>query len=77
MMKVREITIKFSANKKRERLAQEQLLNHDIEVLEHQLQQSPVTLANVQAELDTKKAAIEELYNYQTQGAYIRTLQLL
>ena len=73
MMEVRRETILYSAEKKRERLGEEQLLNHDIEVLEHQLQQNAIGDPNIQAELSAKKAALENIYNYQAQGAFIRS----
>ena len=73
LMEIRRITILFSAKKKRERIALEQLLSHDIEMLEHNLQQNPVNNVILQAELDDKRAALEDIYNYQAHGAYIRS----
>ena len=73
MMKIRGDTIRYSAKKKGDRMSTELSLKHDIEILEYSLQQSSIANPNIQAELDTKKASIEELYNYQTLGAYIRS----
>ena len=73
LMEIRRMTILFSARKKRERIALEQLLNHDIEILELNLQQNPVNNETMQVELDEKRAALEDMYNYQAHGAYIRS----
>ena len=69
LMEIRRETITYAANKKRNRIKEEQLLNHDIEILEYNLQQNPVTDPNLQTELENKKAALENIYNYQAQGA--------
>jgi hypothetical protein len=54
MMEIRRETILYSAKKKRDRIAEEQLLNHDIEILEHHLQQNTIADQNMQNELDAK-----------------------
>ena len=72
-MEIRRETIAYSAHKKRERIKEEQLLNHDIEILENNLQQNPLADLNIQTELEDKKAALETIYNYQAQGAYVRS----
>ena len=54
-------------------MAEEQILNNDIEILEHHLQQNPVYVENIQTELNDKKDALENLYKYQAQGAYVRS----
>ena len=72
-MEIRRETIAYSALKKRNRIKDEQLLNHDIEILEFNLQQNPIPDLNLQQELDDKKAALETIYNYQAQGAYVRS----
>ena len=73
MMELRRVTILYSAEKKRSRLAEEQILINDIEILEHHLQQNPVYVENIQTELNDKKDALENLYKYQAQGAYVRS----
>ena len=73
LMEIRRDSILFSAEKKRNRLAEEQILINDIEILETQAQNSidPVNITS--AELDRKRQALEKIYNYQAQGAYIRS----
>ena len=71
-MEIRRVTILFSAEKKRHRIANEQLLNHDIEILEFQLQRNPPNFELIQNELNNKKEELENLYTYQAQGAYVR-----
>ena len=71
-MEIRRVTILFSAEKKRNRIANEQLLNHDIEILEFQLQRNPPNFELIQNELNNKKEELENLYKYQAQGAYVR-----
>ena len=55
LMEIRGATIKYAANKKRNRKAQEQLLLHDIEILEFQLQANTVNRDIVENELEIKK----------------------
>ena len=73
MMEIRQETIIYSAAKKRNKVAEEQLLNHDIEILEYQIQQNPTRDETLQSELDEKKSALENIYKYQAQGAYVRS----
>ena len=56
LMEIRRETIAYSALKKRNRIKDEQLLNHDIEILEFNLQQNPIPDLNLQQELDDKKS---------------------
>ena len=63
----------YSAQKKKERNALEQLLNHDIEILENQMQRLNNTDERLSAELNTKRVALEEIYKYQAEGAFIRS----
>ena len=72
LMEIRGVTISYSAQKKRERNADEQLLNHDIEILEKQLQDGNANNM-LREELDNKKNALENIYNYQAHGAFIRS----
>ena len=73
MMEIRGATIMYSAQKKKERNALEQLLNHDIEILENQMQRLNNTDERLSAELNTKRVALEEIYKYQAEGAFIRS----
>ena len=73
MMEIRRVTIIYSAKKKRERIAEEQLLNHDIEILENRLQENQIANDNIEVELEEKKAALENIYNYEARGAFIRS----
>ena len=72
-MEIRRVTILFSASKKRNRLEKELSLLSDIEILENQVQNSVDHNDNLETELHDKKEALEELYRYQAQGAYIRS----
>ena len=73
LMEIRRVTILFSAKKKRERIAEEQLLNHDIEILENRLQEKQTADNHIDTELQEKRAALESIVNYQAQGAFIRS----
>ena len=73
MMEIRRDTILFSAKNKRERNAREQLLNHDIEILENQIQTHGDISGRLSEELDAKKHSLEEIIKYQAQGAFIRS----
>ena len=72
MMEIRRTSILYSAQKKRERNATEQLLNHDIEILENELQKGNNSEI-LKAEIERKKSALEEIIKYQAQGAFIRS----
>ena len=55
MMEIRRDTILYSAKKKRERNAAEQLFNHDIEILEDQVQRNGMNAdVNLSEELKNK-----------------------
>ena len=73
MMEIRRVTILYSASMKRERNARELLLNHDIEILENQIQAQDDVNERLSEELNIKKAALEEIYKYQAEGAFIRS----
>ena len=70
LMEIRKVTIKYSSFKKKERFAEQQLLMHDIEVLEssHQPQDE-----FTRKELSQKRAALERILEYEAEGAYIRS----
>ena len=53
MMEIRRSTILYSAQKKRERNALEQLLNHDIEILENQIRRLNHADERLSAELNS------------------------
>ena len=73
MMELRRGTILFLGREKRERISMEQLLNHDIEISANNLIQNNVMNEDILAELDNKRVSLENIYNYQAQGAYIRS----
>ena len=73
LMEIRRVTISYSAEKKRNRLAEEQMLVHDIEILEKHSQNSIDPNDEAAAELEQKRQALENIYNYQARGAYIRS----
>ena len=71
MMEIRKVTISFSAKMKRERCNKEVELITDIEAMEADAQnfdQYPLFVT----ELKNKKAELQELIQYKTQGAYVR-----
>ena len=72
LMEIRHRTIQFSASLKRNREADEKELLNDIKILENNM----FTTNNnddIIAELEHKKESLEEIYNYQARGAYIRS----
>ena len=73
MMEIRRATILYSAEKKRNRMSEELLLNHEIEILENNIQNVGRNDQRILEELQTKKDALENLYKYQAQGAFIRS----
>ena len=74
LMEIRRETISFSGRKKKERQSEELLLIHDIEVLENKLADSQLeaTFQTTNANLQSKKQELEQIYSYQAQGAYVR-----
>ena len=73
LLEVRRITIQYSATKKRERAAYEQLLLHNIEILTFELNMSNEnTFTAISEQLQLKKADLETVYAHKAQGAYIR-----
>ena len=72
-MEIRRDTISYSAQKKRDRISQEQLLNHEIETLENNISSSNYSNEILSEELKIKKDALELIYKYQAQGAYVRS----
>ena len=72
LLEIRGITIQFAARKKKSRVAEEQKLVNDIEILENHLDLG-TTNEEMIKELDSKKVALENLYKYQAQGAYVRS----
>ena len=71
LLEIRRVSIAFSAMKKRNRMAEEVSLLKDIEILENLSRTDPIE--DTINELNDKKEALEQLYNYQAQGAYIRS----
>ena len=74
MMEIRRISIQFAATKKRNRMAEEISLLNDIDILERAGQNNQDD--NDSKELNDKRIALEKLYNYQVQGAYVRSRAL-
>ena len=73
-MEIRGATIKYSSNKKRDNKAQEQLLLHDLEILESQLQNNPNNSnEQLKTELNTKREALENLLKHEAEGAFVRS----
>ena len=74
LLEIRRETLIFSAFKKRERQAKEQLLLHEIEVLESNIAvvENDEAFEEDNDNLQSKKAELERLYEYQAQGAFIR-----
>ena len=73
LMEIRGATIKYSSKKKRDNKATEQLLMHDIEILETQLQRNTSLNAEIIDELETKKDALENLIKHEAEGAFVRS----
>ena len=74
LLEIRRETIAFSSQKKRKRQAEELLLLHDIEALEKQIcdEKNEANFRVVNNNLQIKKSALEEIYTYQAQGAFVR-----
>ena len=72
MMEIRGDTIMYSSQKKREQNRLENVLKNEIEILEKNLQDGYDT-DDIEFELENKKEALENIYSYQAQGAYIRS----
>ena len=70
MMEIRRISIQFAATIKRNRNSEEINLLNDIDIHERASQNNQSYNSE---ELSEKKIALEKLYNYQAQGAYVRT----
>ena len=65
--------MKYSTSKKRERIANELLVLHDIEILENELANSTNdAFININEQLQIKRQELEAIYEHQAQGAYIR-----
>ena len=72
-LEIRRLTINYSAAKKRDRIANEQLLLHDIEILETELIKSNNdSFININEQLQIKRQELETIYEHQAQGAYVR-----
>ena len=67
LMEIRQVSIQFASRLKKARLQDEQELLKDIEILENATKDEALI-----EELERKKQALEEIYSYQAQGAYIR-----
>ena len=72
LMEIRGSTIKYSSEIKRSNRAQEQLLVHDIEILEKQIQSNNFQNFHLD-ELNDKKTTLENLLSCEAEGAYIRS----
>ena len=72
MMEIRRDTILYSAQQKRERNFNEQKLNHDIEILEKEMQKEAAD-ENTKFEYERKKKELEEIIKYQAEGAFVRS----
>ena len=73
LMEIRGATIKYSSKKKRDNKATEQLLMHEIEILETQSQTTHVNDELVFSELEAKKEALENLIKHEAEGAFVRS----
>ena len=72
LMEIRGATIKYSSELKRKNRAQEQLLAHDIEILEKQIQ-SNNSRDDIIDEYNDKKEALENILKHEAEGAFIRS----
>ena len=72
LLEIRGGSIEYSSRMKKSRVGEEQLLLNDIETLEKSTN-TGVSNEDIAKELETKKSALENLYKYQVQGAYIRS----
>ena len=73
LMEIRHQTIQFSAGLKRKRESDEKQLVQDIKILENNVEREIDNVEDVIAELEQKRESLEKIYNYQAQGAYIRS----
>lgn len=73
LMEIRGATIKYSSEKKKKNKAQEQLLLHDIELLENQYQSNINIGGEYINELNEKREALEQIYKHEAEGAYVRS----
>ena len=73
-LEIRGFTISFSSKKKRDRIAKEVIIAHEIEVLEQKIHacNDDTNFSIINESLQFKKRELEDLYNYQAQGAFIR-----
>ena len=78
LLEIRRETLTFSARRKRERIAKELLLLHEIEVLENTIamEDSEEAFRDANAALQTKKRDLEIINEYQAQGAFVRARSL-
>ena len=74
LMEIRGVTIAYSSKKKRERKQNEIKIMHDIELLESKIDNelNNESFKAVNAQLLAKKVELEEIFEFQAQGAYIR-----
>ena len=72
-MEIRGATIKFSATKKKNNAAREQLLIHDIEILHFQSQATAGHNPFIEDELTLKRNELETLLQVESEGAYVRS----
>ena len=72
LMEIRKASIQFSACLKRTRLAKEIELLNDLAILESNADNDNDNDA-IKNEIEQKREALEDIYNYQARGAYIRS----
>ena len=74
LLEIRRVTISFSARKKKNRLANEQLTLASIEQLEAELaaELDGEKFHDLNEKLQSKKIELDNLYAFQAQGAFIR-----
>ena len=73
LMEIRGATIQYSAKKKCDHKANEQMLMHDIEILESHLQMNQTLDVNRMEELESKREALENLIKHESEGAFVRS----
>ena len=75
MMEIRKESISYSSKKKRERVAEEIKILHEIELLETKIdaEENKDELINIDTELPMKKTELGAIYAHQALGAYVRS----
>ena len=73
LLEIRGATIKYCAEKKRNRKAKEQLLLSDIEILEKQLYNNSNINEDTLNEINLKRETLENIYKHEAEGAFVRS----